>query len=258
MFSVLQQPPPSVSICKKSIVVNAYCAYLSNSNSQPQPDSNTNTNRKRCTVNVKGDDFRELMGIADKQSQLNRAIEITGSRLQASFDRTTNKQAGSSQVAPPLIDGPSKRRKSPCQVERYKPHAFSTPPSKEVRTPPLPHILFRLILSIPSFCCFAASALCVINHVSSFYGEFSYMAMSRVTPDQPTGIRHIMNTKTTGEGALHFHAAGGCSSTQNLRATPGMASQQKVIDKQLGFIELNYNHKPGLCKCLVSAQIFSL
>ena len=85
MFNVLQQPPPSVSICKTSVVISAYCTYLNNSNSEPHPD--TNTNRKRCKVNLKGKDFRELMGIADKQKQLDKAIEIASTRLHASLDK---------------------------------------------------------------------------------------------------------------------------------------------------------------------------
>ena len=133
MFNVLQQPPPSVSICKTSVVISAYCTYLNNSNSEPHPD--TNTNRKRCKVNLKGRDFRELMGIADKQKkQLDKAIEIASTRLHASLDKQLKKQAPTSQSQVPtlLTEGPSKRQKPPHQEGRYKPHVFSTPPSSEV------------------------------------------------------------------------------------------------------------------------------
>jgi hypothetical protein len=110
MFNVLQQPPPSVSICKTSVVISAYCTYLNNSNSEPHPD--TNTNRKRCKVNLKGRDFRELMGIADKQKkQLDKAIEIASTRLHASLDKQLKKQAPTSQSQVPtlLTEGPSKQ-----------------------------------------------------------------------------------------------------------------------------------------------------
>ena len=130
MFNVLRQPLPRRSVCKKSIVVNAYCAYSTNSNSQIHPEPNTN--RKRCKVCVKGEDFRELMGIADKQRQLDRAVEMTSTRLQASLDKQLNKQAAISQVRFPSTEGPSKRQKPPCQEGRYKPREFSTPPSSEV------------------------------------------------------------------------------------------------------------------------------
>ena len=132
MFIVLQEPPPSVSICKQSIVVHAYCAYLNSSNSQPHLHPDITTDRKRCTVNVKGKGFLELMGIVDKQRQLDRAMEMTSTRLQASLDKQLNKQAAISQVRFPSTEGPSKRQKPPYQEGRYKPHEFSTPPSSGV------------------------------------------------------------------------------------------------------------------------------
>ena len=132
MFIVLQEPPPSVSICKQSIVVHAYCAYLNSSNSQPHLHPDTTTDRKRCTVNVKGKGFLELMGIVDKQRQLDRAMEMTSTRLQASFDKQLRSQAATSQVRPALTLGPSKRQNPPCLEGRYKPHVFPTPPSSEV------------------------------------------------------------------------------------------------------------------------------